>query len=128
MWLAGHPPLLGFSGHPNHNPARLLDALCLAYILWYVPRALDRRLRPVPPCKFLNLLGRHSLQVFMFSMVIARFEAHTITTLPLGAKLVLTILTVLSLALPAWVHERYQSSRAPGSPEAAVPLRPQPAS
>jgi hypothetical protein len=127
IWLAGHPPLLGFSGRPNHNPARLLDAACLAYILWFVPRAVDLRLMPVRLFKFFNLLGRHSLQVFMFSMVIARFEAHTITTLPLAAKLVLTILTVLSLALPAWIHQKYQSSRAPGSLAAAVPLRPQPA-
>ncbi|HTF45283.1 MAG TPA: OpgC domain-containing protein [Terriglobales bacterium] len=127
IWLAGHPPLLGFSAHPNHNPARLLDAACLAYILWFVPRAVDRRLMPVRVFKFFNLLGRHSLQVFMFSMVIARFEAHTITTLPVAAKLVLTILTVLSLALPAWIHQRYQSVRAPGPLGAAVPLRPQPA-
>jgi hypothetical protein len=128
IWLAGHRPLLGFSGHPNHNPARLLDAACLAYILWSVPRALDRRLMPLRPFRFFNLLGRHSLQVFMFSMVIARFEAHTITALPVAAKLVLTLLTVLSLAVPAWIHQKYQSSRAPGSLARAVPLQPQPAS
>jgi len=111
LWLAGHPPLLGFTPHPNHNPARLLDAACLAYILWFAPRAVDWKLMQIGAFKFLNLLGRHSLQVFMFSMLVARSEAHTITRLPLAAKLVLTLLTVLSLALPALVHQMYRASR-----------------
>jgi hypothetical protein len=126
LWLAGHRPLLGFSGHPNHNPVRLLDAACLAYILWFIPKAVDWKLMPLHLFKFFNLLGRHSLQVFMFSMVAARFEAHTISTLPLAARLVLTILTLVALALPALVHQMYRASRSNGAPAHALLLKTQP--
>jgi len=128
FWLVGHQPLLGFSGHPNHNPVRFLDAACLGYILWWIPRDVDWKLMEFRLFKFFNLLGGHSLQVFMFSMLIARFEAHTITMLPLAAKLVLTILTLLSLALPAWIHQMFQTSRSQDSPAAALQLETQSAS
>lgn len=128
LGLVGHRPLLGFSGHPNHNPARLLDAACLAYILWFVPRAVDAKLAQIGVFKFFNLLGRHSLQVFMFSMLVARFEAHTIATLPLAARVTLTILTMLSLALPAWIHQMWQASRSPDSAAGALALQAQSAS
>jgi hypothetical protein len=128
FWLVGHQPLLGFSGHPNHNPVRLLDAACLAYILWFIPQAVDWKFMPLHLFKFFNLLGRHSLQVFMFSMVVARFEAHTITTLPLAARVVLTILTLASLAVPALVHQMYQASRSQESPAPALQLEIQPVS
>jgi hypothetical protein len=54
--------------------------------------------------RFLNLLGQHSLQVFAFSMLITRFEAHTINNFSSGAKLMVALLTVLSLGFPAWLH------------------------
>jgi hypothetical protein len=126
--LVGHQPLLGFSDHPNHNPVRLLDAACLAYILWFIPKAVDWKLMPLHLFKFFNLLGRHSLQVFMFSMVIARFEAHTITTLPPTAKLMLTILTLGALALPTWFHQMYRASRSEAFPAPALRLKTQLAS
>jgi len=129
LWLAGHQPLLGFNPHPNHNPARLLDAACLAYILWFVPRAVDWKLMKVGLFKFFNLLGRHSLQVFMFSMLVARLEAHTTAGFPLAVKVVLTLLTVLSLALPALAHQMYQASRRSlVSPAAALQFETQSAS
>ena len=61
--------------------------------------------------RFLNLLGEHSLQVFTFSMLITRFEAHAITNLPLAAGLVLTLLTVVSLILPARAHQIYRERK-----------------
>ena len=76
--LFGHAPLLHFSGHPDHNPARFVDAMCLGYLLWCVPRSIDAAVMGMSGFRFLNLLGRHSLQVFAFSMLITRFEAHMI--------------------------------------------------
>ena len=71
--------------------------------------------------RFLNLLGGHSLQIFAFSILITRFEAHTINTFSPGAKLIVALLTVLSLGLPAWLHQLYRE-RASGS---APVLRPE---
>jgi hypothetical protein len=106
--LIGAHPLLGFSGRPDHNPARFLDAICLGYILSWIPRTVDWKLMRVRAFRFLNLLGEHSLQVFAFSMLITRFEAHVISNLPVAAKLALTLLTVVSLILPARVHQMYR--------------------
>jgi hypothetical protein len=104
-------PLLGFSGRPDHNPARFLDAICLGYILSWIPRTVDWKLMRLRAFRFLNLLGEHSLQVFAFSMLITRFEAHVITNLPFAAKLALTLLTVVSLILPARVHQIYRAHK-----------------
>lgn len=98
-------PILGFSGHPDHNPVRFLDAACLAYIVWWIPRAVDVAAMKLRFFQFLNLLGRHSLQVFAFSMIFTRFEARTIRMLSPQIQLALAVLTVLSLALPAWFHQ-----------------------
>jgi hypothetical protein len=44
-------------------------------------------------------------------MLITRFEAHVITNLPFAAKLALTLLTVVSLILPARVHQIYRAHK-----------------
>jgi hypothetical protein len=110
--LWGVNPLLGFDGHPNHNPVRFLDAACLGYSVWWIPRAVDLVAMKMRFFRFLNLLGGHSLQVFAFSLLVTRFEAHTLETSSFGVRLVVAILTVLSLGLPAWLHQffRQQSS------------------
>jgi hypothetical protein len=72
--------------------------------------------------RFLNQLGQHSLQVFTFSLLITRIEAHAITTLPLAAKLALTLLTVASLIVPARVHQIYRDRKSRRVQVAAVPL------
>ena len=117
--LSGVSPLLGFSGHPDHNPVRFLDAACLGYIVWWIPRSVDVAAMKLRFFRFLNLLGGHALQVFAFSMLIARFEAHTIMAFSPGAKLIAALVTVLSLGLPALLHARFRESRMNGY--AAVP-------
>jgi hypothetical protein len=112
-------PLLGFSGHPDHNPARFLDAACLGYLVWWIPRGIDAAAMKLLFFRFLNLLGRHSLQVFAFSMIFTRFEARTIKTLSPQIQLVIAVLTVLSLALPAWLHQSFRDRRARIKEEAA---------
>jgi hypothetical protein len=110
--LWGIRPLLGFDGHPNHNPVRFLDAACLGYLIWWIPRTVDVVATKLRFFRFLNLLGGHSLQVFAFSMLVTRFEANILKTSSLGVRLFVAILTVLSLGLPAWLHQffRQQSS------------------
>ncbi len=106
--LTGMRPLLGFSGHPDHNPARFLDALCLGYILCWIPRAVDSKLMHMRTCQFLNSLGGHSLQVFAFSMLISRFEAHALGNLPAPVGLGLALLTIVSLIVPVRLHQLYR--------------------
>ncbi len=113
--LWGASPLLGFNGHPDHNPVRALDAACLGYLLWSVPRSVDVAVMKLRVLGFLNLLGRHSLQVFAFSMLITRFEAHAINAFSPAVKLVIALLTVLSLALPAWLHQSFRERSAGGA-------------
>jgi hypothetical protein len=109
--LWGVTPLLRFSGHPDHNPVRFLDAACLGYLIWWIPRAADVAAMKLRFFRFLNLLGGHSLQVFAFSMLITRFEANTIKTFSPGATLAVALLTVLSLGLPAWLHQSFRKRR-----------------
>jgi hypothetical protein len=106
--LWGVNPRLGFTAHPDHNPARFLDAACLGYLISWIPRGADLAAMELRLFRFLNLLGRHSLQVFAFSMVITRFEAHTINDFSSGAKLIVALLTVLSLGFPAWLHQYFR--------------------
>jgi hypothetical protein len=69
--------------------------------------------------RFLNLLGGHSLQVFAFSLLVTRFEANTLKTSSPGVQLFVAILTVLSLGLPAWIHQYRQQSFASTPPQPA---------
>ena len=113
LGLIGKTPWLHFSGHPDHNPMRFLDAACLGYLVWRIPRSVDLHLMQVRFFRFLNLLGRHSLQVFAFSMLITRFEAHTIERFSWGAKLIFCVATIASLSLPALVHELWRTASKP---------------
>jgi hypothetical protein len=127
MGLWGMKPILHFSGHPDHNPARFLDAACLAYLIWLVPRSVDLALMKLRLFQFLNFLGGHSLQVFAFSMLITRFEAHTIAGFSPALKMIVTVLTILSLAIPAWLHKSFRERSRPigavATADAPVPVQ-----
>ena len=117
------PPLKFIAG--GRNPARFLNAACIGYIIWWLPRTLDLRLMKFRLFKFMNLLGRHSLQVFVFSLFVTVpwFEAGLPywAALPGWAKFSVALATVLSLAIPAWLHETY---RAKGRSNVLVVQRP----
>jgi len=66
--------------------------------------------------RFLNLLGGHSLQVFAFSLLVTRFEANTLKTSSPGVQLFAAILTVLSLGLPAWLHQFFRQQSFASTP------------
>ena len=110
-FLFGIAPLLKFSNGPSRNPARFLDAACLGYVIWSFPRAIDRKLMRLRLFKFFNLLGKHSLQVFAASLFITAAlskVSHDWVGLPGAARAALAVVAVLSLVIPAWLHEMYR--------------------
>jgi hypothetical protein len=113
-FIAGLTPPLKFIAGTGRNPARFLDAACLGYIVWWLPRTLDRRLMALRVFKFMNLLGRHSLQVFVFSLFVTVPWSEGVPyywgALHGWASFSVALATVLSLAIPAWLHENYRSS------------------
>jgi hypothetical protein len=119
LTFCGIHPLFGFDGHPNHNPIRFLDAACLGYLLWWMPRSVDLAVMKLRFFRFLNLLGGHSLQVFAFSLLITRFEANVLKNSSPGLQLFVAILIALSLGLPARVHQYFRQQ-----PHRSIPSRP----
>ena len=120
LLFTGIPPIFEFSGHPDHNPVRFLDAAVLGYIVYCIPREVDLRLMRLKLFQFFNELGGHSLQVFAFSMVVTRAEAHVIPNLSLIVQLVLTLLTILGLIIPVRLHNRYRQFRSRKGPVRTV--------
>jgi hypothetical protein len=112
--LWGMNPLLGFDAHPDHNPVRFLDAACLAYLIWSIPRSLDVAAMKLRFFRFLNLLGRHSLQVFAFSLIITRFEAHAFKMFSPKVQFFVALITVVSLGLAARLHQFFRERQARG--------------
>ena len=67
-------------------------------------------------CRWLEFLGRHSLQVYTYHVLIIYFLYHS--TEPVGpqgkvAETVIALLLVLSLTLPALLHKQYVEYRKP---------------
>jgi len=94
----------------NH-PLRLINFAAFAYILWYLPRSIDATLNASPAFRFLRFLGRHSLQVFAWSVLLA-YTASSFkpswVALPPALRAALAIAAAMSLAFPAWFHERWK--------------------
>jgi len=124
--IAGLSPLLKFKPMPNSNPARFIDAICLGYLIWAIPRAVDDRLKTLRIFRFLNFLGQHSLQVYAFSLFLT-FMAFGMSArwlaLPRWATLFIVLPIVASLAIPAQLHAYLRQSR----PRPICPVLPRPA-
>ncbi len=120
LTLWGINPIFRFDGHPNHNPVRFLDAACLAYLVWWIPRSVDLAAMKLRFFRFLNLLGGHSLQVFAFSLLVTRFEANLLKTSSPRLQLFVAILTVLSLGLPALLHQFFRQQSSASTPPRAA--------
>jgi hypothetical protein len=65
----------------------------------------------MPVFRFLRYLSRHSLQVFAWSVAVSyvaySFAGSWAALSPVWQTM-LAIATVLSLAIPAWTHERWK--------------------
>jgi hypothetical protein len=109
--IAGVMPLLKFHEGPSRNPVRFLDAACLGYLIFWIPRVIDDRLKHFRMFQFLNFLGKHSLQVFAFSSLatfILWWAGASWNHLPNLEKTLIVCLVVLALAIPAQLHELYR--------------------
>ena len=109
--IAGIMPLLKFHEGPSRDPVRFLDAACLGYLILWVPRVIDDRLKQFRMFQFLNFLGQHSLQVFAFSSMatlIVCWVATSWSNLPNLPKTLIVCLVVLALTIPARLHELYR--------------------
>ena len=122
-------PWLHFHRGPDHNPIRFLDAACLAYLVWRVPRTLDDRLKHFRLAQMFNFVGQHSLQVFAWSIALTctlyRFRAHFWYSLSTMGQVTLAVLAGFSLVVPAWLHHMYRERRrmpilAPGAEYSTV--------
>jgi hypothetical protein len=94
----------------NH-PLRLINFTALAYSIWYVPRWLDEKVQGVTAFRLLRYLGRHSLQVFgwsIFVSYIALSFRDSWVALPSVWRAILAVTAALSLVIPAWAHERWK--------------------
>lgn len=96
------------------HPLRLINFAAFAYILWYLPRSIDEKLHGLSAFRFLRYLGRHSLQVFAWSILVS-YTAFSFrvswNSLSPAWRAVLAVTAALSLAVPAWLHERWKLQR-----------------
>jgi hypothetical protein len=95
----------------RNHPLRLINFAAYAYVLWYIPRSLDEKVQGLSGFRLLRYLGRHSLQVFAWSILVSyaafSFQDAWVTLSP-AWQVLLALATVASLACPAWLHERWR--------------------
>lgn len=95
----------------TNHPVRLINFAAYAYILWYLPRSLDKKVHALFAIRFLRYLGEHSLQVFAWSIFVSYVAfsfSHSWVSLSSAWRMLLVAAVTLSLAVPAWVHERWR--------------------
>ncbi len=96
------------------GPLALINFIAEVYIFTYIGVRFPYLLK----WPFLSFIGRHSLQVFFFHLLLL----YTVLPLyqliiPLGwtAVIAANIILVGSLSFPAWVHLKFQKSKGAGS-------------
>jgi hypothetical protein len=97
------------------HPLRLINFAAFAYILWSLPRSIDKKLHGLSAFRFLRYLGQHSLQVFAWSVLVSytasSFKVSWAALSPAWRTL-LAVAAAQSLVIPAWLHERWTLRRA----------------
>lgn len=125
-WASNGPLASRFLQHLNRGEFSLVyllnfaaDAYVVTWLLvagrraaWPVTRGAAAVLGRVFTLRLLTFLGRHSLQVYAFHVLVA-YAVFAVDAQfgPLGqpSKCALTLLAAASLLVPAWLHERHQS-------------------
>ena len=119
---------MAFPDKSRLNPFRLLDVTALFYLLLSSPRV--RAVAASPWLRPLDLCGRHSLEVFSLSCVIALFARLFFRTYGVGVATEVLVnvgglgsmyLTALWLEQGKRAAQRISASRAARSPNAASP-------
>jgi hypothetical protein len=94
----------------NH-PLRLINFAAWAYLIWWVPRSVDSWLKDLPAIRFLRYLGRHSLQVFAWSVFVSYvafgYRSWWASRSP-AWQMLLALIAAFSLSLPAWLHGQWK--------------------
>jgi hypothetical protein len=124
--IAGVMPLLKFHEGPSRSPVRFVDAACLGYLIFRIPRVIDEKLKQLRIFQFLNFLGEHSLQVFAFSSLatfILWWAGASWNNLANVPKTLIVCLVVSALAIPARLHEFYRNRRPPPKPSVLADAR-----
>jgi hypothetical protein len=106
------PTIMGFflpalTLRSSLGPLALINFAAEVYILTYVGVRFQQWLK----WPFLSFIGRHSLQVFFFHLLLLfAILPLYLLIIPLGWTVVIftNILLVGILALPAWIHLKYQ--------------------
>lgn len=132
IFLFGNPVLsfdrLRFLTEKNTCGAlRLLSFGAFAYLVYRVPPTIHRIMQNSLPHRFLCYLGQHSLQVFAWSILVSAAAASLCNWWVLDRldHTLLSILAVLSLMIPARLHQVYRAgTRAPSFGLHAGSLRP----
>jgi hypothetical protein len=93
---------------------RLLNFLAVVYVIYALIKAQQHyRIFHLfePLGRWLGFLGKHSLQVFAFHLVVLycyipfRWGEFALSN---SQKLMVAMIFIASLSLPAWLHQRYQ--------------------
>lgn len=106
-----------------------LNFVVLAYVMAWIliagPRSAHRKVRKVAAffralfsLRFLRFIGRHSLQVYAWHVIVVyliHYVDHRYGPFHELLKTAIALVAVASLAIPAYLHERYSSWRAGGS-------------
>ena len=98
----------------TNHPLRLINFAAFAYILWSVPRSIDQNVHGLSAFRFLRYLGQHSLQVFAWSILVTYTASSfrvSLAALPPVWRILLAVAAALSLAIPAWLHQRWTVRR-----------------
>jgi hypothetical protein len=91
---------------------RLLNVSAIIYTVALLIRSRPELFR----CRWLEFIGRHSLQVYTYHVLIIYFLYHSTAPVePQGkaAETIIALLLVLSLTLPALLHKQYAEYRKP---------------
>lgn len=104
----------------NYGPLRLLSFIVTAYMLAYLGQAHPTWFHWRP----LAFIGAHSMQVFAFHLFLLTLLDLTLPHVALNwvEQKAVTLLLVLSLYLPAWLHQKFQAAQERRALTKAAPL------
>lgn len=93
----------------KNGPVRILNFAIFGFSAAFVWVRISERLRRSGPFQWLSYIGRHSLQVFIWSILIA-YGLAAATPVSAGRTWSMAILlfSIPSLAIPANLHERFR--------------------
>jgi hypothetical protein len=121
MFAVNLPDIL--TDKPTLGLIRILNLAAMAYGLWYAWRLAGSNIQQTWLGERLILLGRHSLQVFSWSVAVSYLmfsSGDSWQNRPVAVQLALFSAAILSLWLPAQLHEAWRNFHASGASRARM--------